>query len=239
MTFNADKCKVICFNSNESETSLGLNDMSIPSVSSINDLGVTITQNLKWDNHLKLKLIAVNKSFHFIKRSIPYSVSLWTKFKYYQLCIRSVLLYGSQICFPSLLCRRKLELFNENCLKWVTGRSDYTEQLKVTNSLPIFFSIALCDLVFPNRVLNEKFDFDIYKFINFTFSPKDLRNTAYLRLTATKKCRLFFTEQFFVYRVCRYVNMLYSNDIADIFASPEAFKKSLENYLQARVNSFD
>ena len=32
--------------------------------------------------------------------------------------------------------------------------------------------------------------------------------------------------------------MLYSNDIADIFASPELFKKSLENYLQAMVNSF-
>ena len=31
--------------------------------------------------------------------------------------------------------------------------------------------------------------------------------------------------------------MLSSNDIADIFASPEAFKKSLKNYLQARVKS--
>ena len=57
--------------------------------------GVAIFQNLKWDNHLNLKFIAVEKSFHFIKRSIPYSVSLWTKFKFYQLCIRSVLLYGS------------------------------------------------------------------------------------------------------------------------------------------------
>ena len=238
MTFNADKCKFICFNSNESETSLCLNDISIPSVSSIKGLGVTIYQNLKWDNHLKLKLIAVN-NFFFIKRSIPYSVSLWTKFKYYQLCIRSILLYGSQIWYPSLLYRRKLELFNKKCLKWVTGLSEYAEQLKVINSLPISFSIALYDLVFLNKVLNEKFDFAIYKFINFTFSAKDLRNTAYPRLTATKKCRLFFTEQFFFYRVSRYVNMLYSNDIADFFAYPEAFKKTLKNNLQARVNSFD
>ena len=80
MTFNAVKCKVFCFNSNESETSLGLKDISSPSVSSIKDLGITISQNLKYDNHLKLKFIAVNKSFHFIKRSIRYSVSLWTKF---------------------------------------------------------------------------------------------------------------------------------------------------------------
>ena len=143
---------------------------------------------------------------------------MWTKFKYYQLCIRSILLYGSQVWYPSLLYRRKHELFNKKCLKWVTGLSEYTEQLKVTNSLPISFSIALYDLVFLNKVLNEKFDFVIYKFNNFTF---------------------FFTEQFFFYRVCRYVNMLYSNDIADFFACPEAFKKSLKNYLQARVNSFD
>ena len=66
-TFNADKCKVICFNSKGSEISLGLNDISFPSVSSIRDLGFTISKkkNLKWDNHLKLKLFAVNKFFHF------------------------------------------------------------------------------------------------------------------------------------------------------------------------------
>ena len=71
MTFNADKCKVNCLNSNESEPSIVLNDISIPSVSSIKDLGVTISQNLKRDNHLKLKLNTVKKSFHFIKRPIP------------------------------------------------------------------------------------------------------------------------------------------------------------------------
>ena len=70
MTFNADKCKGICFNFNESETSLGLIDISIPSVSSIKDHRVTNSQILKWDNQPKLKLIAVKKSFPFIKRSI-------------------------------------------------------------------------------------------------------------------------------------------------------------------------
>ena len=69
-TFNADKCKGICFNFNESETAQGLNDISIPSVSSIKDHRVTISQILIWDNQPKLKLIAVKKSFPFIKRSI-------------------------------------------------------------------------------------------------------------------------------------------------------------------------
>ena len=115
MTFNADKCRVICFNSNESETSRGLNDISIPSVSSIKDLGVTISQNWKWENHLQLNFIAVNQSFHFIKRSNPYSVSLWTKFKYYQL------LYGRQIWFPSILYSRQLELLNKKLSKMGDG----------------------------------------------------------------------------------------------------------------------
>ena len=197
MTLKADRSKVNCFNSNESESSIVLNDISIPSVSSINDLGVTIYQNLKRDNHLKLKLNTVKKSFQFIKRSIPYRVSLWMKFIFYQLSMRSVLLYGTQIWFPSLSYRHILELFNKKGLKWLTGLSDYTGQLKVTNSLPIFFSIAFYDLVFLNRVLKDKFDFDIYKFINFTFSVEDLRNTAYLTLTATEKCRLFFNELLF------------------------------------------
>ena len=75
MTFNAVKCKVFCFNSNESETLLGLNDISIPSVSSIKDLGITISQNLRWDNHLKLKFIAVNEFFHFFSNVLLVSTS--------------------------------------------------------------------------------------------------------------------------------------------------------------------
>ena len=92
MTFNADKCKVICPNSNELETSLGINDISIPSVSSSEDLGVTISQNLKWDNHLNHKFITVKKSltlsnvlFH---TTTPCGPSL-----------RSGLIYGRQIWF--------------------------------------------------------------------------------------------------------------------------------------------
>ena len=55
----------------------------------------------------------------------------------------SILLYGSQVWFPSLTYHRKLELFNRKCLKWVTGVNDYTEQLRKTNSLPISFTMAL------------------------------------------------------------------------------------------------
>ena len=85
-----------------------------------------------------------------------------TKFKCYQLCIMSILLYGSQVWFPSLTYRRKLELFNRKFLKWVTGVNDYTEQLRKTNSLPISFTIALHDMCFLNRVLTDQFDFDLY-----------------------------------------------------------------------------
>ena len=115
----------------------------------------------------------------------------------------SILLYGSQVWFPSLTYRRKLELFNRKCLKCLTGVNDYTEQLRKTNSLPISFTIALHDMCFFNRVLTDKFDFDLYKYINFTFAAKHLRNSSRPKLSTTQNCRLFFTEQFFFYRVCR------------------------------------
>ena len=239
MTFNSDKCKVICFNSTSPKSTLCLNDYPIPSVSSIKDLGVTISSDLKWDIHIKTKLVAVNKAFHFLKRSIPYGVSMRTKFKYYQLCIVSILLYGSQVWFPSLTYRRKLELFNRKCLKWVTGVNDYTEQLRKTNSLPISFTIALHDMCFLNRVLTDQFDFNLYRYINFTFAAKDLRNSSRPKLSTTQNCRLFFTEQFFFYRVCRYANMISANNIADIFSSPEIFKAKLKIYLKNRIDMFN
>ena len=68
MTFNADKCKGICFNSNESETSLCLNDISIPSVSSIKGLGVTISQTILNSRLLRLIIFLLYQLFYSIQR---------------------------------------------------------------------------------------------------------------------------------------------------------------------------
>ena len=143
--------------------------------------------------------------------------------------------------FTFLYSFRQIFTCLKTCL-WNPGtyrHNDYTEQLRKTNSLPISFTIALHDMCFLNRVLTDQFDFNLYRYINFTFAAKDLRNSSRPKLSTTQNCRLFFTEQFFFYRVCRYANMISANNIADIFSSPEIFKAKLKIYLKNRIDMFN
>ena len=57
MTFNLDKTQFIVFNHNKNcSNSLRLMDSSINPVDKLKDLGITISNNLKWNNHVKSRL---------------------------------------------------------------------------------------------------------------------------------------------------------------------------------------
>ena len=81
--------------------------------------------------------------------------------------VHSILLYGSQIWYPSISQRRQLELSNRKCLYWVTGLWDYNLQLSRTNTLPISFYLVPEDLIFLNKTINGKYDLNIHNLTNF------------------------------------------------------------------------
>ena len=104
MEYNIDKCQSITFEEKLALSDpLFLNGKIVPTVDSIKDLGITISNNITWDNHIQKKLVAARKAYHFLKRSIPHSVSSSTKLMYYRLCVQSIILYGSQIWYPPLI----------------------------------------------------------------------------------------------------------------------------------------
>ena len=165
MRFNIDKCNVISFKNRELIGPFFLDGNELPVVNTIKDLGIMVSDYLSWDKHIQSKLIAARKSFQFLKRNLPRNVCTRTKLLYYRLCVLSVLLYGSQIWYPSLIYRRKLELFNMKCLKWVTGLSNYLEQLAATYTLPISFYLVFQDMLFLNKTIHGKYDLNIKDFI--------------------------------------------------------------------------
>ena len=62
MEYNIDKCKSITFEENlASSDPLFLNGNIVPTVDSIEDLGVTISNNITRDNHIQKKLVAARK----------------------------------------------------------------------------------------------------------------------------------------------------------------------------------
>ena len=116
------------------------------------------------------------KAYHFLKRSIPHSVSSSTKLMYYRLCVQSIILYGSQIWYTSLYYRRKMELFNKECLFCL---QNYSLQLAASNTLPITFYLVLNDMIFLNKAINNKHDKNLSTLICFSERCKDLRSSKY------------------------------------------------------------
>ena len=186
MRFNIDKCNVISFKNRDLIGPFFLDGNELPVVNTIKDLGIIVFDNLYWDKHIQTKLIAARKSFQFLKRNLPRNVCTRTKLPYYRLCVLSVLLYGSQIWYPSLVYRLKLESFNMECLKWFTGLSNYLEQLAATYTLPVSFYLVFQDMLFLNKTIHGKYDLNIKDFICFSHSAKDLTSSKIIHLSPVK-----------------------------------------------------
>ena len=227
LEYNIDKCKSITFEEKLASADLMfLNGIIVPTVDSIKDLGITISNNITWDNHIQKKLVAARKAYHFLKRSIPHSVSSSTKLMYYRLCVQKNILYGSQIWYPSVNYRRKLELFNKECLFLATGLRNYPQQLAALIILPISLYLSLNDMVFLNKAINNKYDLNRSTFICFSKRCKDLRSSKHQQLLPVKRCRKFSTRVSFFQRVCDYSNFFATKEI-DIFDTVENFKQEL------------
>ena len=160
--------------------------------------------------------------FQILKRTIPHNVSVATKLLFYRLCVHSILLYGSQMWYPSISQRRQLEFFNRKCLYWVTGLWDYNLQLSRTRTLPISFYLVLQDLIFLNKSIKGKYDLNIQNFICFSSNVRNLRTSHCQLLTPVSKCNKFTSRQSYFQRVCQWSNFLSERNI-DITQSCENF----------------
>ena len=72
MKFNSKKCKHLCITNkrrNRLETSYSLGTERIPLSTEEKDLGVLISHNLSWHNHIMDKVNVANNVLRLIKRS--------------------------------------------------------------------------------------------------------------------------------------------------------------------------
>ena len=138
--------------------------------------------------HIQNKLVAARKAYQFLKRTVPYRVSPSTKHMYYRLGVQSVSQYGSPVCYPSINYTRKLELFNKECLFWVTGSQNYSHQLAASNTLPISYYLVRYAMVFLNEAKN-KHHLNLSTYISFSKPSKDLRSSKHQQLSPVKRCR--------------------------------------------------
>ena len=151
-----------------------VNNQDITASNVVKDLGLLVSDDLKWMTHIIITLLSCNKSLHFIKRYFLFTVSQSTKLMFVNMCIKSIIFFASPVWFPSLCYIRKLEVFNQKCLKLVIGSMPCKDQLFLTKTLPICYHLILNDVLLFYKMLHglTELPFSAYFFFKVTTSRK-------------------------------------------------------------------
>ena len=124
------------------------------------------------------------------------------KFGLYISLILRVLTYGLIICKISKNDLGRLESFQKKVLKWITGKdSDYTEQLRLLNILPMALFLQLKDLLMMAKFLHEEND-------HIKLPPKNEKPGRTKKIFNLNKTRTEQARGEYTFRTCRPINRL-------------------------------
>ena len=234
LEFHPEKCKAMNFKCSQSPLFLG--EAEILFTREIMDLGMLVTEDLCWTTHVKTKLAKCNKIFNFLKRSIPFQVSILRKKTLYQTMILSVLLYCSQAWCITTGILKVLEKFQRKVLRWVIRSEDYNETLSKLNLYPICYQIARADLILLWKTWHGTMESDLKLHVNSTTLSSRGSVKTFFEQPLNKK---FKTDNCFLSRTIHSANYLISINVIDFRSSFNIFCKNLDNFLIAKTLSFN
>ena len=157
LVFNAEKCHVLHFGSKNYNYLYHINGTLISSVEKQKDLGVTISQDLKSENHTMECVTKANKMVGMIRRTF----SFMDKDMLAQLIktfVRPHLEYGQQACSPYLEKDiQKLEGVQRRATKLLKSieNMEYKDRLKHLNIYSIEDRLMRGDMILMYRIMTE------------------------------------------------------------------------------------
>ena len=102
-----------------------LEGTNLENVESIKYLGVTITNNLRWNTHVSNVYTEANRTLGFLRRNL-YSCPQEVKEAAYKGLVRPVLDYGSSVWDPpGVVLQEELESVQKRAARFVTGNYNY------------------------------------------------------------------------------------------------------------------
>ena len=177
MLANVLKTKCLIFRGN---VSVLLGDEVVENVKHQKDLGIIISHDFKWTNHLSKKLTKAQNSYFFIRSTVPWSSPSAIKFNIYSSTILFVIMYGSPIWLANFSLLRRLECFQKRCFKWISASTfTYEEQLAKHQCLPISLHLEMRTLFLLLDILDNKYLFDPSNYIQF----QNLKTTSRRKTT--------------------------------------------------------
>ena len=138
-----------------------LNSLVIEHSTSIKDLGLFVTPNLFWTEHVNIKSGKDLRCFLTLKRNIPYNTPMITKLQLYISCVRSTLLFNSSIWQPNFASLRKLENVQGKAIGWICGLNEYKISIPSNKLSPICYQLIYSDLVSFCNILQNNNDINV------------------------------------------------------------------------------
>ena len=135
MEFNPSKCQVIHVTRRKHPfpTHYTLHGVQLESVSSAKYLGVDISNDLSWDNHINRSTTKANQTLGFLRRNIKVK-SEPIKSIAYQTLVRPQLEYASEVWSPNTQTHiNQIEMVQRRAARWI--KADYSRTSSVTDML--------------------------------------------------------------------------------------------------------
>ena len=185
LQFNETKCVLLRICSNLPHTLFNYTIIGTPIqvVDCHRDLGIFMSCDLKWSNHLKHISAQAYKVLGLIRRSFSSGLHISAKKNLYPSLVRSQLTYCSQIWRPHLLRDiTALERIQRRATKYILNdfHSDYKHRLLSLRLLPLMMQLELFDILFFIRCLKDPDNCSIFSYVHF--SEGSTRSSTHFKL---------------------------------------------------------
>lgn len=224
---------------NSPQRSYVLNGVTLKIVTTARDLGVQVSHDLTWADHITIIVAKANRMLGFLRRHCSGGVSYDTQKTLYVSLVRSHLTYASQVWTPCLLgsihLMRSVERVQRRATRFILRDQelDYQSRLIHLNLLPLSYFFEYLDLVFLFRCFKSEILLDSSDFVQFNHS-RTRHGSSGLDLSLNTARTSTFRESFFV-RICPLWNAL---PLAiRISACTSAFKSCLKSLLFDRLRN--
>ena len=225
MTFEIDKTVFFLFANRHVLSSryyLTFDESVISDKCEVKDLGLKVSNNLKWKLHLNWKIKKCYGIFSSIKRTIPFSIPTHVKVRIIKSYVLSSLCYCSPVWLPNQTELKSMNTLLSRVPKTFTT-GDFEERLSKCNMMTMQNYLQFLDLTFMNSLLNEKQDLPIWNYVslyyNFDRQLRSSQKPSFEVITTRRNC---FDQWYFI-GVVKSANELHSITKLCLFDHPSFF----------------
>ena len=179
-----EKCVLLQIKQRGDPVTFKIQNNNLDTVDFIKDLGITVSNNLKWANHIdQIYRNASNYSYNILK--FTKTTNIWNLLKFYTVYIRPKLEYGTQVWSPNLLKDiHKIEKIQKYFTRQIFQRcnikyTSYANRLYQLNIKSLEYRRTFFDAIFIFKILHGLSGLNFSDFFLLKTSSYGLRDNSF------------------------------------------------------------